>query len=495
MVSASVLAFLIVLAHGATAPPEEEIPNPEAAGSAASEPQEPISEGDEPDAVPTEPASPFDWLVGRTEEREPDPPTGLTFSLSLGGARDTGVRFDEPLSETGELPVDGVADAFEAEDTAYVIAPSLLLHRRPSRRSEVILAYQAELERFDERTDLDATHHAAGARFEHLVSRRSRLVFGGSLLDGEDPSRHLGGQLLVLPHTPFSQSRVFAGLEHVWTSTGLLFYVGRTATEIEPTVGLLSAGLDESEYAATLTVDRTLSKRTGLIGSYSFVVPDWSDPAGGTPDPDAPPLAFTDPVHSGVIGITHRPSERIALHVAAGVLYGDEPAFLGSAGIARDGRAFSFRLRYERSMLALDTFAPGAIGSAAPPIVPTAALRDAVSQSATASFAVRPIDRVRLEQYLWGARTTLETGEPLESLTATSRLVIKTIRRIGIFGQYEWFEQNGAPLLGGPLVVGELSRSRISAGFIVGLAGPPQTWGVPDGVMLLERVLPSARKE
>jgi hypothetical protein len=361
----------------------------------------------------------------------------------------------------------------------------------------VILAYQGELEQFDRDGDegnLDATHHAAGLRIEHLASRRSRLVFGGALLDGEDPSRHLGGQLLVLPRTPFSQSRLYAGLEHVWSSTGLLFYVGHTATEIEPALGLLATGIDESEYTATLTVDRTLGQRTGLIGSYTYVVPSWSDPPegvlGGDPVTDELPLALSDPFHTAVIGITHRAADRISLHIAGGVHYGDEATLLASAGIARDGATFSFGLRYEYSLLTLGTFSSAAIGSPAPPIGPNAALRDAMSQSVTASFGVRPIERVRFEQYLWGGRTSLDSGEPLESVSVTSRLVVELVRRLGIFGQYDWFEQTG-----GLLPVDDISRSRVSVGLVIGVAGPPATWGVRQDPVQLGRVLPSTRKD
>lgn len=451
------------------------------------------AEGDPEDAELPNDASPFDQRrPGFDDDESANAATGLSFSLTLGGARDTGLRSGEAVAGAADpgAAIDGV------EDSIYVVGPSLLLHRRPSRRSEVILGYQGELEQFDRQGELDATHHAAGARIEHMTSRRSRLVFGGSLLDGEDPSRHLGGQLLVMPRTPFSQSRLFAGFEHTWSATGLQLYVGRTATEIEPALGLLEAGIDESDYAATLIVDRTLGKRTGLVGSYTYVVPEWSAGPDTVLDggdefaADRLPLALSDPFHTAVIGISHRPAKNITLHVAGGMHYSDRTDVLASAGIARDGTAFSFGLRYEYSLLTLGTFSSAAIGSPAPPIGPSAALRDAVSRSVTASFAVRPIDRLRFEQRLWGAKSSLASSEPFETVSATSRLVVEMVRRLGIFGQYDWFEQSG-----GFLPVEDISRSRVSVGLIIGVTGQPKTWSVRQDSLLLGRVLPSTRKD
>jgi hypothetical protein len=517
--SAALAALAALLAGAAVAQsPQAEPDREEAATQPADRPlgqvQPPLEEpGDGAGVEPGEPDPRQPWRrrddLGPAEGRG-----GLTFSLQLGAARDTGLRARGGLEPDPGIDADGepgspLADRGEHEDSLYVIVPSLLLHRRPSRRTEVVLAYQPEIERFEERDDLDATHHAAGVRLEHLASRRSRLVFGGSLLDGEDPSRHLGGQLLVLPRTPYSQSRIYAGFEHQWTSTGLLFYVGRTATEIEPTdlelAGpLLGTGIDESEYTATLTLDRTLGERSGFVASYSYVVPDWSSPAPGEDpldpvdplDPADPfdeallPAAFDDPVHTATVGFTHRFAERVRFHVAGGVHYAEEATYLGSIGLAREGEAFSLGLRYERSLLAVGAFSSVGIGSPGFPTGPGASLRDAVSESLTATFAVRPIDRLRLEQHLWAARADLLPGDPLETLSSMSRLQIETVRRLGVFGQYEWFEQSGAPLL-----LDELSRSRFSAGLVIGLAGRPDTWGVRQDSTLLERVLPFWRND
>jgi hypothetical protein len=68
--------------------------------------------------------------------------------------------------------------------------------------------------------------------------------------------------------------------------------------------------------------------------------------------------------------------------------------------------------------------------------------------------------------------------------------VVELVRRLGLFGQYDWFEQSG-----GRLPVEDISRSRVSVGLIIGVTGQPKTWGVRQDSLLLGRVLPSTRKD
>jgi hypothetical protein len=402
----------------------------------------------------------------------------LATSLTVGAGRDDGL----------------VADGAEIDDTVYTVSPSLLLLHRPSERTELALAYEPEVETFETHSELDAVEHVAGALWRFDASRRTRLIAGGSLLDGEDPGRLLGGQLLDLPRSPFQQWRAYAGWEHRWQMASVLLNVSRTSTRIDPTTGALGTGLDQTEDLASLTFDRTLGPRTGLTLSYSYLDPEIATPpplaVPGEPgepgdDPLEDPLEdpfddpflepISDPVQTALVGLTFRPAVRLAFHVAGGALYeqGEDASFLGTAEMLRQGDAVSFRLRYDRSLLSFGPAETG--GSPALPAPPTAAVRDTVSDTVTLDFAVSPGSRrVRFEQMVWGARTTLSgDDETLDSVALRSRLVVRTVRRLGLFAQYDYFDQNGSRLFGE-----RFSRSRYSVGLIVGISGPPGAWGV-----------------
>ena len=268
----------------------------------------------------------------------------LAAVVSAGAARDEGLRVGDE----------------ELEDTSYVVTPTLLFLNRPSERAELAIGYAPEIESFQEHPELDAVHHAAGLLWRFDPSDRSRISLGASLLDGEDPSRHLDGLIVLLPRTPYTQGRAFIDLAQRWRFTGLSLQLGRTDTEIEPSEGLFGSGVDQTDDYAMLTLERTLSRRTDLFASYAYIDP--------TPGPDAPtdeqgllPGVLTEPIQSVLLGLTGRLTRRVTLEIAGGLLDdGLEPAegerrysWLASGEILREGDELTFRLRYDRSLLSL----------------------------------------------------------------------------------------------------------------------------------------------
>ena len=475
---ALLVAFLLLV--GAPAPAQTPVERPE------EPPQEPSSL-DEAAEDPFADEAPGDE----------DLASYFATTLTLGSARDDGFR----------------AGGEELEDTVHLLRPSLLALHRPSARTELLLAYEPELQFFDRHSELDAVDHRAGLLYRHDVTRRSSILGGGSFLDGEDPGRHLGGLMVVLPRAPYQQWRAYAGWEYRWQRTGLLVHLAHTSTEMEPTAGILAGGLDETETAATVTLSRDLSPRTDLSVSYGWLDPtyeqveladvppaDPDDPAApeDPTDPNGPadpadPIdldRLSEPIQTASIGLGFRPTARVSLLVTGGVLEDQgDLSYLGAAEVLRSGDDLSFRIRYDRSLLSLGPSA--APGGAAPgtPVTPTASLRDTVTQAVTLSFLARPLDRLRWEQLLWGARTDLPGDETLDSLTASSRLVYEVTRRVGTFLQADYLDQQGSELLGEPV-----SRTFISVGLIVGITGPRRAWGIREEPEALRRVLPYAER-
>ncbi|HUP41810.1 MAG TPA: hypothetical protein VM599_01225 [Thermoanaerobaculia bacterium] len=466
----------------------------------AQAPLEPSSS--QPPLEPSSSQPPVEPVDGEAEEELLDAETASYFAstLTLGAGRDDGFLAAVGAAVGAGEGAEEEAAIRELEDTVYTLRPALLLVHRPSQRTELVAAYEPELQFFDRHSELDAIDHAAGAVFGHALTRRSRLLAGGSLLDGEDPGRHLSGQLLVLPRVPYRQSRVYAGFERSWELTSLLLLVGRSATEIAAGAGVLAGGVDQSDNTASLTVGRTLGPRADLSLSYSYVDPDSTAlapvveaPDEGEPDggeaPEPALVRISDPIQTLSLGLGYRPTPRLSLQVTGGVLEErDDLTWVAAAEAARSGKAFAFRLRYDRSLLSLGPAAASAPGVPVQPLPPTAAVRDTVTQAVTASFAARPAERLRWEQSLWGARTSLPGDETLESLAVTSRLVLEVARRLGSFLEVQLLEQRGAEILGEPF-----TRTYVAVGLIVGLTGPAAAWGLREEPEALRRVLPNQR--
>lgn len=468
-------ALLLAWAPVAAQEGEEAPAEGEAAGDGSPSPQAPVGSPERPDdeedeEEPGEPgdAGPFD-----------DPEVGVfaapfgersffSSSLTASTGRDQGFR----------------AGGEELDDTVHRVTPRLLWRLRPSARSELTVGYAPEAEFFENHSDLDAVHHIAGARFRHELTRRSTFTAGASLLDGEDPSRHLGGAvLLVLPRVPYQRTRFRAGLEHRLRLTSLFVDVARTESEIESAPGrLLADGLDRAESSVTVGLRRPVTPRLGLTGSYSYV--DSSDSrVAGVPGDLAP--EGTDAIQTAVLGLDYRVSPQLDLHLSGGALEDDgEVSYIGRAGIRRTGRRFAFRLDYDRSLLSFGTTDPAA-GADGGTAAPTATVGDSLSQTVTGAVLVRFAGRLRWEQLVRGTRSSLPDEEDLETLGASSRLVVELTRRIGAFAQVDYLDQQGSAALGEAF-----SRVDFAAGLILGLTGPRGSWGVARPQRELEAVLP-----
>lgn len=467
--------------------PQPPLPDP-GADPAGGEP-EGAAGGDDPFG------DPFGGPAAPREAGEGGGRLWLSTSIELGAAHDTGL-------ETGA--------GEEVGEDVYEAVPTVLLLARPSERAELSIGYQPEIERFPDRPELDAVHHAAGALYRFSPSERTLIQGGASWLDGEDPSRHLDGLVLLLPRTPYRQGRAHLDLERRWQRTALRFHVSRTDTLIEPAGALLPVGVDQTDDAGALGLEWSASRRTVLTASYSYVDPTQDPELVARAEAGELPPPVTAPVQSLLLGFSREMSRRVVLDLAAGWLRQDRSAleraagaddgsWLASGEIRRLGDVLSLRLRYDHSLL---TLGPGAgsgpiTGPGGGVPTPAGALRDSVAHTATFSFELEPARWVRWQQRLWATRAELDGGDDLDAWAATTRLVFPAGDRFGLYARLDYFDQAGFGETGlepaGPGPAGsdptDVSRTRWSAGVIVGLGGPPSTWGLREEPTLLLRTL------
>jgi hypothetical protein len=468
-----------------------------AAGSApAQEPPEP-----ETDPRPRPPATvPPTPEIDDAELPDGDESSERSFFgvlVTTGAGRDEGFRYGGPD--------DADLDA-ERDEDFYLARAALVAYQRPSARTEVTFAYEPELERFGESSELEAVNHSAGLLVDHRLTRRLRWLAGGSFADGEDPSRFLGGLLVVVPRSDFRQTRAFSALERSWRSSTAAIHVGHSATKIAPVENVLDDGVDRSELFGALSFEHAVTPRFAFNGTYSYVDPreprrllepldpiddpvdpDEDDPIAPDPDPIEPLFApEPEPLQAVTVGVTVRPLDGLILLVNGGYAdTGVDSTYLAAGEIWREADRYSVRLRYDRALASYDTVPAGAAATPTAPGLQSGVLGSGVTQALTLRAAVRFIDRVSFEQLARSARTELRTGETLDSLTMTSRLVVRVAERFGVFGEFDYFDQDETEL------APRLSRQRYAVGLVIGLGGPEGSRGLLVQREHAQRVLPN----
>jgi hypothetical protein len=456
---------------------QEAAPQPPPAG------EPPAAE--EPDAPPP-PGIPGETLAVEAEEEEAEARSFVSLELATGAGTDDGI----------------VVGGAELEDDFYLARATLLVHRQPSLRTELTFAYEPEAEFHDLHPELDVIDHAVGALLAHRPSRRSRVLVGGSFLDGEDPGLHLGGSILLLPRTPYRQARLYTGYEHRWKETAALFHLSATRTELDAVPGLI-AELEQNEYAAVATVEHRLSEFVDVAASYSYLHPDVDSPAplplppagedGEGEAPLAPALATeSEPLHMLATTLGLRPRPGFGLHLTAGaVAFEEEVDYLAGVAIDAGNEVFRVRLGYDRAPARLgpagELGGGETVGDPAGPALPSVVVRDAISDTATISWALEPSPRFRWLAGASASRTELLEAESLETVSATTRLVVGLFDRVGIFGELDYITERTE----GPDA--DSDRLRYAAGLLFTVGELPAIRGLGRDREHLARVLPYRR--
>jgi hypothetical protein len=416
-----------------------------------------------------------------------------------GGER--GFVSAELSSGAGRDDSQGLARPNEAADF-YFLRAALLLYERPSSRSSFTLAYEPEIERVRESESDQSINHAVGLLLEQQPTRDFRWLVGGSLLDDDDPSRYLGGLQFVLPISPYRQTRFFASFERQLEKTTLGLSLGHGATEIGAVEGVMRE-VDQSEISAQASLGREVGPRSSVSVGYAYVRPEASGPflpigpgadeeAPPPPDPgdDVLPLSLAPtPIHALTLGYRFQARPDFDVQLSGGAARDGYDRTTGIANVELRERSDrgSVRVRLDRSLVALGSQATlgGGDPSSADPVLSSGLLRDSVETSLTVGVHRKLAQWLWWEQLLWGARTSLEGDEPLESLAATSRLVFRTPWRVGFFAEVDWFEQRVSSIAGTGI-----SRLRYAIGLRADAGGPPGTRGFEIQRERLLRVLP-----
>jgi hypothetical protein len=375
--------------------------------------------------------------------------------------RPDGFYLTSPLSISSGYDSGFIADSRTLDDTVTLLTGPTFDWIRTTHRTDFSLDYQPEAELFANHSYLDGWNHSSTMRFTRRVNSRISVSAGNSFLSTMDSSRQLQNSLLLLPLGRFLQNTFYAALDYRLNHATKLTFRADNAITTMALPGALKGRLDEVTTAGTATLDRSLTSRQTLSGSYSFLHVDPLHPeAGGS----------ATNVNLLILGYAYQIDPTLLVRLTAGYVEGSESAFMGSAAVEKQFGGVWMAAGYQRYLGFFGALAPA--GGASAGVVPFA--NGITPSSVYQVFSVRAsgqvTKRVGLEAIGQKALSGVNgQGTGVRSLIGHLRVSYRLTDRFALFATVEHYGQN----------INEfsdqgLSRDRYFGGIEIVLSRPPE---------------------
>jgi hypothetical protein len=372
-----------------------------------------------------------------------------------------GFYLTSPLSISSGYDSGFVADSRTLSDSVTLLTGPTFDWITTTHRTEFSLDYQPEAELFTNHSSLDGWNHSSTMRFSRRINSRISVNAGNSFLSTMDSSRQLQNRLLLLPLGRFLQNTFYAALDYRLNHATKLTFRADNAITTMDLPGALKGRLDEVTTAGTATLDRSLTARQTLSGSYSFLhVAPLHPEAGGS----------ATNVNLLILGYAYQIEPTLLVRLTAGDVEGSESAFMGSAALEKQWGGVWLAAGYQRY---LGFF--GALAPAGGPSAGTVPFANGITPSSVYQvFSVRAsgqlTKRVGLEAIGQKALSGInDQGNGVRSLIGHLRVSYRLTDRFVLFATAEHYGQN----------INEfseqgLSRDRYFGGIEIVLSRPPE---------------------
>jgi hypothetical protein len=327
--------------------------------------------------------------------------------------------------------------------------------------------YRPEFELFADHSELNAWNHSSTMRYSRTINSRTTIDAGNSFLSTSDSSAELQNSLVLLPYGRFTQNTFYADVRYrIDTVTKLTFRFDNAITTMD-LPGALQGRLNEVGSAGTVTLDRALTSRQSLSGSYSYLYVDpLNRQTGGSPTG----------VDLLMLSYSYQIDPTLLVRCSAGGITGSESAFNGSAAIEKQLGGVWLAAGYQRYLGFFNSV--DALGQPSVNVIPFAngVTPDSVYQVVSLRASGQLTKRVGLELVAQKAFTQVDSaGLSIRSLIGQLKVSYKLNRRFALFVRAEHYGQNINEFSNLPL-----SRNRFLAGVEVVLSKPPEPAGQHD---------------
>jgi len=386
-----------------------------------------------------------------------------------------GFFLNTPLSLSSGYDSHFIVGSQTLDDDVTLITGPTVAWFTSTHRTEFSLDYQPEIELFAEHPGLDAWNHEATLRVSHEINSRWSMHVGDYFLSTMDPTRKLENSLVLLPWGRFNQNALFADLVYRLNgATKITFRFDNAGTVVS--LPQVEGRLDNVTVAGTATIERIISSRHTLTGSYSFlhVTPLSPQTSGSASNVNLLILEYT---------LTVNPE--LLIHVSGGGIEGTgESAFNGSAAIEKKLGGVWVAAGYQRYLGFFGGFTPvGGVpvlpGTGFTPLGSAATGEPGFANGVTPNSVYQVISlrasgqltrRISLTASAQKALNGVDAaGEGIRSLILQGHIGYKINERLAFFAELDHYAQNVNPFFDQAL-----SRNRYFGGVEITLLRPQE---------------------
>jgi hypothetical protein len=390
----------------------------------------------------------------------------IVISVAPAQTRPNGFYLTSPLIVSSGYDENFMVTSRTLDDSATLVTAPTVDWFHTTHISTFSLDYRPEVEFFANHSELDAVNHSSTLRYSRILNGRTTFDVGNSFLSTMDSSAELQNSLVLLPYGRFNQNTFFADLRYrIDSATKLTFRFDNALTTMD-LPGALKGRLNEVGNAGTVTIDRSLTSRQTLSGSYSFLHVDPLDrSSGGTPTS----------VHLLMASYSYQLNPTLLLRFAAGGITGSESAFNGSAAVEKQIGDLWLAAGYQRYLGFFEGMAP--LGRPGPEIpFASGVTPNSVYQVFSLRASGQVSRRVRLELVAQKAMNQTDAeGLRVRGLIGQAKVTYKLNRTFAVFVRAEHYGQNVTEFSDRAL-----NRNRFLGGIEVVLSKPPEREGQRD---------------
>jgi hypothetical protein len=388
----------------------------------------------------------------------------LIFSSStLGWAQEhpNGFFLTSPLSLSSGYDDNFVVGSQRQDDIVSLLNAPAFTWMRSTHRTTFSVDYQPEFEFFARDPDLNAWNHASTLRFLHQVNSTVGIEGGNLFSSTMDPARQLANSVLLLPRGRYLENAAYLSVGyHINPLTKLTFRFDNSATNMD-LPGAMAERLDQVTNAGTVTLERSLTRRQKLTGSYSFlhVNPFHPEVWGSASN-----------VHLVAAGYDYDINPSLLVRLSAGLVHSGDASFMGAASVEKRVGDMWLAAAYQRYLSFFGGVAPLTGGPT--PEVPFASgltptsVYQVVGVRAWGKLSRRVGVQGSVQRALNGVDAQFQA---VKGVIAQFRLDYSVSERLTMFARAEHYSENINLFTGSPY-----SRNRYFGGIEIALFHGPE---------------------